>query len=820
MPSPSADTPFGRVVPDVVRRSYAAKFLVAFVLMIVIIGAIGANIYVQTGQEVERSTKTHLQSTSKLHAATLDQWLDRMHEQTRLLSGSEAVKSRDAQRINPFLTYELNADDRLPPEVTAIHYYDRLNSKFTASTSEEFVGVNPQEKGMPWTDREIGITNTTMTEPYRSPVTGEPVIAFVSPIPGQADRALVLVVNLEKRAETLVESGDDVHLVVVNDEGTIVLSDDPDEILTSNAGERGAVASTAVEKGLQGTSGYTTATRDGATFAMGFAPVESGNWVVMPHAHERDAFALRRSVSRSLLLLVLASVIGFGLIGATIGRNTVTALDALASKAAELEDGNLETEIESARRDEIGDLFDSFESMRDSLRETIEAVETAKEEAESARADTEAAKRRAEEEQRKSRELVQHLETKAESYRQAMDDTAEGDLTRRVDPESRSEAMTDIGEAFNKMVADLEAIVVRIQDFADGVATSSAEASAGSDEIRTAGEEVSETVRTISESAARQDDNLQSVSSEMGNLSATIEEVAASADEVADVAAATANRGEDGSEFAEEAIRELDRIEREADDAIDEVEALETEIEEIGDILDLITDIAEQTNMLALNASIEAARAGEAGEGFAVVADEIKTLADETEEATGEIEALVESTQRSTNEAADGMQELGDRVTTGRATIEQALDALEDIVERVEDANDGVQSISDATQEQATTSEEVVAMVDEVTEISERTTTEARNVATATEKQASSIEEVSANVESLAGRADELRDLLEEFDVRRDGAENGDGTVGEAGTSDGAASEAGTSDGTASEAAPVEGGGNDDATPIENGSDD
>ena len=264
----------------------------------------------------------------------------------------------------------------------------------------------------------------------------------------------------------------------------------------------------------------------------------------------------------------------------------------------------------------------SIEKSREEAQRQLDLVAEQKAEIQ----DVEEAKAEVEQRREEVEWLNQHLETKADDYSATMDRAADGDLTVRLDADSESEAMEQIGAAFNEMMDDIEATMRDVQSFAGEVSAASEKTVEGVDTAEARSEDVRRSIEEIAEGADDQREMLEQVSGEMNNLSATIEEVASSTETVADAAQETASIADEGQDTAGEAIDSVQESRDAIGETAEKVRVLDERMDDIGEIVDLISDIAEQTNLLALNANIEAARAGGGGggsDGFAVVADEV-----------------------------------------------------------------------------------------------------------------------------------------------------------------------------------------------------
>ena len=365
--------------------------------------------------------------------------------------------------------------------------------------------------------------------------------------------------------------------------------------------------------------------------------------------------------------------------------------------------------------------------------------------------------------------------TELESVVDAFGDAAEraqaGDLTATIDAESLGtddDRYAELVGNYNRLVATLGETVGEVRAFTEGVAAASDDVRASMDEVDDASEEVARSVREISDGASEQTDDLDAVSAEMSTLSATVEEIAASADDAATTARSAADRGRAGREEAAEAIAELEALEARIGETATAVEGLVDRIDEIDEIAAVIDGIAEETNLLALNASIEAARADGSGDGFAVVADEVKALAEETREEAAAISDRIDGIQSVSTDTAADVDAMESQVSDSVGAVESTIREFEEVVEDVTVVDETVQEISEATDDQARTTQEVVDMVEDVAAVSGQTASEAETVAAAAAQQTASVSEATDSAHSLSDRSDELLARLDEFEVPAD----------------------------------------------------
>ncbi len=296
------------------------------------------------------------------------------------------------------------------------------------------------------------------------------------------------------------------------------------------------------------------------------------------------------------------------------------------------------------------------------------------------------------------------------------DQAAQGDLTGRV-PVSSNDELGQIGESINRFLDQLNGMLGQTSNAAHSVAA--------------AAEELSVNGSQVADASKEQSNQSNHTASAVEEMSATANEMARNAQVMATTAQNLTTTAEKGGEVVADSIVGMQNVGRTMNSSAEQINQLGQRSQQIGEIIRVIEDIADQTNLLALNAAIEAARAGEQGRGFAVVADEVRKLAERTGKATKEIASVIETVLTGTNEAVASMQAGTTEVQTGMDLVNEAGARLSEIVDGVRQVTDMVQQMAATIEEQTQTTEQIAGGIQAVAGLSQQNEGSVQQVASA-----------------------------------------------------------------------------------------
>jgi methyl-accepting chemotaxis protein len=523
-----------------------------------------------------------------------------------------------------------------------------------------------------------------------SRVTNSPVMMLATPIRNDQDQITgVLIARLD--AGLLSRLTDDIHYgengyaYIIDQKGNLIAHPNRDFVLNqrnfiqeAKNDDRFASLAEMMRRMIQGKTGFDEYPFMGSDRFFGFAPIEGTNWSIAVGAMKDDVFApvyqLRRVIG---IVSVVLLILGMG-IGLLVSRSITLPVKRLTRYAEAVAAGDLESKSDIDQKDEIGKLNQSIQIMVGNLIENMKEAEN-------------------------------QSEIAKKEMQKAQLATEEAEDARRKAENAKREGMQEAANRLNE-------IVERISSASEEMAAQIEEASTGSDNQRNSASEVA---------------------TAMEQMNASVLEIARNASSAAEGSDTARGKAEKGAEIVSEAVQAINEVAEKAREMQVSLQDLGKKANNIGEVMNVINDIADQTNLLALNAAIEAARAGEAGRGFAVVADEVRKLAEKTMNATKEVGEAVDTIQQGTETNIKYMNEAGELVEKSTSLSNNAGESLQEIVGLVQENADQVRNIATASEEQSSASEQINTSTEEISRI-------ASEVADSMQQSAQAISELAA----------------------------------------------------------------------------
>lgn len=320
--------------------------------------------------------------------------------------------------------------------------------------------------------------------------------------------------------------------------------------------------------------------------------------------------------------------------------------------------------------------------------------------------------------------------------KQAVDATelvASGDLTKHIESQGNDEPA--------RLLAGLAVMQNNLRHAITEIANSSVQLAAATEELNAVAVEATHNLQ-------RQNDEIQQAATAVTEMSSAVDEVARNAVRASEASTESAQLAKDGRERVRQTVVSIENMTKEVTKTASLIEGLAAQSQDIGKVLDVIRAIAEQTNLLALNAAIEAARAGEAGRGFAVVADEVRALAHRTQVSTQEIEGMISTVQGGTHAAVESMRDSSDHSKSTLGIAQEAGKALDEIFARSGTISDRNLLIATATEEQAAVAREVDRNIVTISDLSAQSAAGANQTSTS----ASELARLAASLNTLISR--------------------------------------------------------------------
>ncbi len=447
-----------------------------------------------------------------------------------------------------------------------------------------------------------------------------------------------------------------------------------------------------------------------------------GSGIFLDDLHT-DMARIINNIEYSIIIMLLVIIFFAFWVSNKISKS-IKAINTTAEKIANGESARVI--IKSG--DEVGKLAEAFNQMVDKIENHLNEVNREKEIADKAQKEAEEARSVVEEREKILQNNVAELMSGLEQF-------SSGNLNVQVKPKEEDEEIGKLFNAFNLTVQRIRVLISKLTEAIHATASASTQISSSAEEMAAGAQEQSAQTGEIA--------------SAMEEMSSTIVETNQNTNLAAEAVKESVEATDHVDEAVKKTIYEMNKIADIVFEAGETVKELGSSSEKIGEIIHVINDIADQTNLLALNAAIEAARAGEQGRGFAVVADEVRKLAERTTGATKEIAEMIVQLQKGTHDTVASIKSGVEEVETGKKLAGEAGDAIQLIVKTSQRVLDLVSQVATASEEQASTAEEISRNIESINMVTHEST--------------AGVEEIAKATEDLNRLTENLQQLVEQF---------------------------------------------------------
>ncbi|MFV2047303.1 methyl-accepting chemotaxis protein [Bacillus sp. AFS040349] len=360
-----------------------------------------------------------------------------------------------------------------------------------------------------------------------------------------------------------------------------------------------------------------------------------------------------------------------------------------------------------------------------------------------------------------SRSISRPLSTMSMSVKQV----AQGNLM--LDPISikNRDEIGKLATDINTMTESLRKIIIEVMNNSERVAATSEELSVSAEQTQQGNNSISTAIKEVAGGAENQVTRASEANRVVHEISTGMTQAARSIQAVSDLTLATNEKATTGQAIVSQTVVQMNEVQHKVQHTSTAMNSLSNKSNQIGQMLSLITNVAEQTNLLALNAAIEAARAGEHGKGFAVVADEVRKLAEQSGKAAEEIKKVIDEMQTEVNNALKSMSDGINAVDDGIVMVNKTGDSFENIVDMVADVASQSQEVSAIVEQVNASTQSMVDIIEEIANISVFSAGNTEEVAASVEQQNAIMTKVTSSSEELSSKVLALQELVKSFRV-------------------------------------------------------